>query len=190
MNAQLARFDALFQAGAGDELPGLFGALAMGNHPADDIAAEDVEDDIQIEVSPLGGTQELRDIPAPEWIRGGGQQFRLLIGRMDELIAALTGLAGLGQQARHRSRRAIVLAFIEQCGGDLHGGMVLESFTMEMLKDGTAFVRIESADGFWPGKLGALERGALAIERNARHAQGGAGGGRSDLSGQFHRGCH
>ena len=72
---------------------GQFGALPIGDHPADDIAAEDVEDDVEIEVGPLGRTPQFGNIPAPELVGTGGQQFRLLVGRMDELIAALAILA-------------------------------------------------------------------------------------------------
>jgi hypothetical protein len=42
--------------------------------PADDVAAEDVE---QLVVDPLDRTQELGDIPAPDLVGAGGEQFRL-----------------------------------------------------------------------------------------------------------------
>jgi hypothetical protein len=54
------------------------------------IAAEDIEDHVEIEISPLRRTEQLRDIPAPELVGPGGQQFGLRVSRMRELVAALT----------------------------------------------------------------------------------------------------
>ena len=44
------------------------GALARGERPSDDIATEDVKNDIEIEVGPFGRAEQLRDIPAPDFI--------------------------------------------------------------------------------------------------------------------------
>ena len=53
VDVSCSRADALAGARLVDELLGQRGALAMGDHPADDVAAEDVEDDVQVEVGPL-----------------------------------------------------------------------------------------------------------------------------------------
>ena len=97
-------------------LLGQFGAFARRHHPADDVTAEDVEDDVEVKVGPLGRAAQLGDVPTPKLIGGGGQQFRLLILRMGELIAALAGFAILFQDAIHGPSRAKILAFIEQRG--------------------------------------------------------------------------
>src|SRR6266704_3202229 len=68
-------------------------AFAHGHHPAGDVAAEDIEDHVEIKVGPLGGPQQLGDVPAPELIGRGGQKFRFLIRRMGKLVAALAGFA-------------------------------------------------------------------------------------------------
>src|SRR5207245_9394689 len=47
-----------------------------------DVAAEHIEDHVEIEVRPLRRAQQLGDVPTPELIGRGGQQLRLLIGRM------------------------------------------------------------------------------------------------------------
>ena len=101
------------------------------DHPAGDVAAEDIEDDVQIEVGPLDRTPQLGDVPAPKLVGRGGQQLRLLVSRMNELIAALARFSLLFQDAVHGAGRAEVLAFVQQ--GGLHGcrRAVLESLFME-----------------------------------------------------------
>src|SRR4030095_4042947 len=59
-----------------DELLGQRRALAMRDHPADHVPAEDVEHDVQVEVGPLRGPEELGDVPAPELVGPAGQQLR------------------------------------------------------------------------------------------------------------------
>src|ERR1700730_2882189 len=101
VNVELAWNNSLLLASFGDELFGQFFAFPIGPHPSHDITAEDVEDDIQIEIRPLGGPQQLGDVPTPELIGSGGQQLRFLIGRMDELVAAFALLALLLEQTVH-----------------------------------------------------------------------------------------
>ena len=131
MDGELAGLDILFAAGFLDELLGQFRAFAGRDHPAGDVAAEDIEDDVEIEVGPLGRTQQLGDVPAPELIGRGGQQLRLLVGRMNELIAAFARLALLFEDAVHGADRAEILAFIEQGGLDGGGRAILESLFMQ-----------------------------------------------------------
>ena len=49
--------NAVLRAGLGDQALGERRALVRGQHPADDVPAEDVEDDVEIEVRPLGRAQ-------------------------------------------------------------------------------------------------------------------------------------
>ena len=83
----------VFADGFLDELLGQFGGFPMGDHPAGDVAAEDVEDDVEIEVGPLGRPQQLGDVPAPKLVGCGGQQLGSLVRRVHELIAALAGFS-------------------------------------------------------------------------------------------------
>lgn len=53
VQGQRAWFDALFANGFSDQLFGRFSAFSWRGHPADDLAAEDVEDHIQVEIAPL-----------------------------------------------------------------------------------------------------------------------------------------
>src|ERR1035437_2931973 len=79
----------------------------MRDHPAGDVAAEDIQDDVEIEVGPLGGSEQLGDVPAPELIGSRRQPFRLLVGRMSELIAAFARFALLFQEAMHGANRPL-----------------------------------------------------------------------------------
>ena len=55
MKVELTRKDQLLLAGIGNQPLGELGTFAIGYHPADDIAAKDVQDDIEIVVRPFRG---------------------------------------------------------------------------------------------------------------------------------------
>ena len=130
VDGELAGGNLLLANGLLDELLGQFRALPRRDHPADDMAAEDIEDDIEIEVGPLGRTQQFGDVPTPELVGSSGQQFGLVVSRMHRLIAALVGFPGLFEEAIHRASRTEILAFVQQ--GGLHGGRrtILETLVM------------------------------------------------------------
>jgi hypothetical protein len=52
----------------------------FSDHPADDVAAEDVQDHVEIEVGPFDWPEQFGDVPTPDLIRAGGQQRRFLVG--------------------------------------------------------------------------------------------------------------
>ena len=118
MDRERAWLDALFGDGLGNQLPGQFGAFTRRDQPADDIAAEDVEDHVQLEAGPFERPFELRDVPTPDLIGSGGQQFGLEVGGVSELIAPFACLAVGGQQAVHGAHRAQIDALVEQGGVD------------------------------------------------------------------------
>src|ERR1019366_7524508 len=131
--------DVLFRATLLDQPLGQFGTLAISDHPAGDVATEDIEDDVEVEVGPLGGPQQLGDVPAPELIGSRRQQFRLLVGRMSELVAAFARFASLFEQAIHGADRAVILSFIEQRRINSGWRAILEALSMEMRQDRCAF---------------------------------------------------
>jgi hypothetical protein len=108
--------DLVFVDGLLDELLGQFGAFPWSNHPAGDVATEDVQDHVEVEVGPLGWAQQLGDIPAPQLVGGGGQQLGFVIRRVHELIPPFAGLAFLFEDAVHGARGAIVVTFVQQSG--------------------------------------------------------------------------
>jgi len=65
---QHARLDVVTTHGVGDQLLGQVGVLAIGNQPADDMAAEDIHDHVQVEAAPLHRAAQLRDVPRPNLI--------------------------------------------------------------------------------------------------------------------------
>src|SRR5450759_2635546 len=101
VNIELSWNNALFLASFSDELFGQFFGFPISQHPSQDITAENVEDDVQIEIRPLGRAQQLGDVPTPELIGSSGQQLRFLIGRMGELVAAFARLSLLFEQTVH-----------------------------------------------------------------------------------------
>src|SRR5215207_8746553 len=54
MKGQLSALDALLYTGLFDERNGQGFALAIGHQPTDDIAAEDVQDDVELKEHPFG----------------------------------------------------------------------------------------------------------------------------------------
>ena len=75
MNGQLTGFDTLLDAGPFDESFGQGVLFPVSDHPSDDVSAEDIQDDIEIKVGPLHRPFELGDIPGPDLVGIGGQQF-------------------------------------------------------------------------------------------------------------------
>src|SRR5664280_3832818 len=58
VEVELAGNDELLVAGVADQALGELGTFAIGHHPANDIAAEDVQDHVEIEVRPLHRPQQ------------------------------------------------------------------------------------------------------------------------------------
>jgi hypothetical protein len=110
------------------------GAFCIGDAPADHAAAEDVEDDVEIEVAPLAGSHQLGDVPGPHFIGPFDQQFGFAVGRVTRLLAAFADLAVLIEDAVHGTDRAMVDAFIEQGGVDLGRRLIGEARCVQQVK--------------------------------------------------------
>lgn len=113
MDSELRARDVLLAASVFEKLLGELSAFAMSDHPSDGVSAENIEYDIKVEVGPLGWPKELGDVPTPELVGTCGKKLMLGVSGMGELIAALTGLAGSGEQTVHGARRAMVMTFVE-----------------------------------------------------------------------------
>ena len=93
MERELVAIDLVLGEGLGDERLGQLPGLGGRDHPAHDIATEDVDDHVQLVVdAPLGAAQ-LGDVPGPDLERLAGDELRLLLGGMGALAAALPVLA-------------------------------------------------------------------------------------------------
>ena len=127
--------DALFVAGLFDETSGQRRVLPVGDHPADRVAAEDVEHDVEVEVRPLRRPQQFGDIPGPGLVRGRGHQFGFGVLGMLTLIAPFSDRLVGGQDPIHRTLRAQVVAFVEQRRHNLRRRTVNEAWTGEHIED-------------------------------------------------------
>lgn len=112
MDRQLFLLDTLLFASILDEPPGQSGGLSMGNHPADNITAVDIEDHIEMVIRPLGRTLQLGNIPRPDLVGAGGQHFRLLIMRPVDLPTPLVDFVMFGQNTIHGTNGTVIHTFI------------------------------------------------------------------------------
>ena len=101
MQCELTGPDVLLRATFLDQSLGQLRAFAISDHPPGNVTAEHVEDHVEVEVGPLDGSEQLADVPTPQLIRSRGQEFRFLIRRMGQLVAALAGLPALLEQTIH-----------------------------------------------------------------------------------------
>ena len=101
MYCKLARRNPLFVHGEGNKAFGKSCAFTFGYHPTDDVAAEDVHDDIEIVVRPFGWSKQFGDVPGPHLVWACGKQLGLLVVGMAQLVTALSHLAVFLQDAVH-----------------------------------------------------------------------------------------
>ena len=101
VNKQLRFIDSLTRTGLTNEQLSKLSTLSASNHPAHCVAAEYVDDHIEVVIVPLFRSFQLRDVPAPNLVRSCGQQFRLLVLRVAQLIPALSDFSILTQDSVH-----------------------------------------------------------------------------------------
>jgi len=143
MQREHPALDIMAGHGLGDELLGQVGALALSDEPAHDVAAEDVQDHVEVEAHPLGRTFELGDVPRPNLIGLNSQQLGLGVGRVGELVAPLAATTVDGQQAVHRAHRAEIAALVEQRGVHRRRGGVDEALAVEGVEQQLALRNIQ-----------------------------------------------
>ena len=135
VDGQLAAGDALLGAGRRDELLGQGGGLAGGDHPADGVPAEDVQDHVQVVVRPLRRAVQLGDVPGADLVRSGGCELGLDGSRVGGLGAPLPALPGLAQDPVIGGHRSQVGALIQQRRPCLGGGGVSEPRRVQHVQD-------------------------------------------------------
>lgn len=62
------RRDVLFGHRLGDQVFGQLCGFTQGEHPAHHVAAEDIENHVQVVATPFGWAFEFRDVPAPDLV--------------------------------------------------------------------------------------------------------------------------
>ena len=90
VNRQLVTRDPVFGQRLGDEPLGQDRGLTMREHPAHDVAAEDVQHDVQVVVRPFLRTQQFRDVPGPQFVRLGREQLWLGVVGTAQLDRAIS----------------------------------------------------------------------------------------------------
>jgi hypothetical protein len=69
----------LADTGGGDQLLGQAGGFACSDHPPDRVAAEDIQDVVEVVVGPLGGSQQFRNMCDSQ------RSFQLLKGKIIQI---------------------------------------------------------------------------------------------------------
>ncbi len=105
VQGECAGGDMVFGHRLSDQLLGEFAGFARRDHPTDDVAAEDVEDHVEVEAGPLRRASEFGDIPTPDLLGPRRQQFGLDVAGVNGLTAPLAGLAAGFKQAVHGAHR-------------------------------------------------------------------------------------
>jgi len=139
--------------------------------------------------APLRRPLQFGDVPTPELVRRRGQQLRLLIRRMGELITTFTSFTLLFQNPVHRAERAVIDALVQQGGEDRGRRAILKAFLMQTGKHRVPLRQAESArrNGF----LRWAESGSLlSIVRGSGEAKNFTGGLRAHHRRQLVDGGH
>ena len=76
MQGELAGRDLMLGDGVIEQYFEQGGVFGISNIPADDPTAEDVDDNVEIEICPLGWSHQLGDVPRPDLIWAFGKQLR------------------------------------------------------------------------------------------------------------------
>ncbi|KFB73513.1 MAG: hypothetical protein AW09_001226 [Candidatus Accumulibacter phosphatis] len=118
VESECAGRDVLFGGSVGDQLLCQFGGFPGGDHPANDIATENIEDHVEVKAGALGRPLQLGDVPAPHLVGRGGQEFWLGVGGMGELVASLAARPVAGQQTVHGTDRSEIDPLVQQGGID------------------------------------------------------------------------
>ena len=122
--------------GVRDQLLGQLTGLRGGHAPRDDVAAEDVEHQVEFVVLAAPGPLQLGDVPTPDDVRSGGDQFGLHLRGVGGLPTTLADLAVRPQQPVVRRLRGQVDALVEQRVEHLRGGAVDEARRAQRVQDG------------------------------------------------------
>ncbi len=99
MDRELPHLDSLRSAAGLDELLREDARLARGDHVGDDVAAEDVEHHVEVEVGPLLRAEQLGDVPRPNLVGRVGDELGPRVGGMAELVTALPDLLRAFEEA-------------------------------------------------------------------------------------------
>src|ERR1019366_9343731 len=87
MQGELAGDDIMLDDGVVEQGFEQHGAFSIGDAPGDDPAAENIDDDIEMEVAPFRRPHQLRYVPGPNLIWAFGEKLGLLVDGVAQLPA-------------------------------------------------------------------------------------------------------
>lgn len=143
MQSEGSGINFLLAAGFIDQPFGQCSRFSVRNHPPDDVSAEDVQDDVEIEVAPFYGAEKLGNVPGPDPIGAGGQELGFLIDGMTQLVSALFYLLVVFENPVHGSDGAQIITLIEERSINLARSKVDETLTVQSIKYALALLRAQ-----------------------------------------------
>ncbi len=146
MNRELTLLNILLCTGFTDELLGQYCRFQGCQHPAYNVATEDVHDHIQIKICPFYRAKELGNVPGPDLIWPCSQKLRLLIYRVTQLVPAFLNLLVVVEDAIHGPE----LSFVQKGCVDFLGGLVHEPLSMKDIEHFLPFLRRQRTRRTWP----------------------------------------
>ena len=189
MDQKLSRLDQLFLHGLFNQFTGKDGEFSVGHHPAHHIAAEDVQNDIEIIIGPLLRSFQFGDIPGPDFIGGPVQEAPALYSEDGSPDFFFLSVPPLFQNTVHGTDGTEVFLFIKKCCINLLRGFIDKAVLMEKVEDFTPFRRRKGKRRFGTGRL--LFYGASpSIETGTGYGKGRTGGTDADVVGKRCSGLH
>src|SRR5690606_16055690 len=128
---ELAGLDAVARDGLREELLGESAVLTLGHHPRDDVAAEEVEDDVEVEEDAADEGGELRDVPGPDLVRSRGDEPRNRVLPTLSVVTPFAQFTALAEEPVHRPNRAEKPPLFEQGRVNLPRRLVDEAFRVQ-----------------------------------------------------------
>jgi hypothetical protein len=151
-----APLDAVTRYRVGKQLCCQMLALLRRDHPANDMTAEEVEDDVRMQEGAFQRRGQLCDVSRPNLVRGCRAERWLCVGVRQTLISPLFRFPKLGKHAVDGANRCQVDALTEQLPEYLHRRLIDEFRPVHHVDDGLPFVvRIRSALAHRRGGVGA-----------------------------------
>src|SRR3954468_4247304 len=135
------------------EIGGVLGAFALVDLPGNDLAAEDVEDQVEVEEHAPDWTRHPGDVPAPDLAGAAGAVAGRRFATHRRLgPAAMVLLLCRPQDAVEAGLRGEIAALVRQAGHDLAGRQALEGLAVADLQHGLAFRLGQRVAGCWPSR--------------------------------------
>src|SRR5450756_695380 len=173
MQGELAGGDIMLHDGVVEQGFEQRGAFSIGDAPGDDPAAENIDDDIEMEVAPFRRPHQLRYVPGPNLIWAFGEKLGLLVDGASQLSAPFADFVMLGENAIHGADRTQIDALVEQAGVDFGWGQIDKPRLPQVVEDDLALLRDKRPPWRWPwahrrgrpwrGRRDRAPRGALLV---------------------------